>query len=694
MLNQKILYLAYASTIFVGAFLLFQVQPIIGKYILPWFGGSPSVWSVAMLFFMTVLLIGYAYAHALSRFSKRVQIIVHLALTAIALFGIWFTLHVWGSPLTPGREWIPAEGTPPALSVLRVLAVSIGIPYFLLSTTSSLFQSWWSRFPNASSPYSFYTLSNLASLLAVLSYPFLVEPNFSLLSQGILWSYGYFLYGALVLVGAFLFFRYGTGEVSVEAKTDGNTKEEPSRKTIRMWLGLSTLSAVVLLAVTNKITQSIATVPFLWLLPLSLYLLSYIIAFSGSRFYNRLLFSAGLLVLIFTTIAFGETGKINNFLLLTGLYSLVLFISCLVCHIELYENRPHSRYLTKFYLIISAGGVLGGIFVGLLAPVLFRGFWEVPLALLGSALLAFSLILRSDFEVTRFQRIAITGALIFVACFTAFKTANNMIEVDRNFYGLLSVYEAGLGKDSVGRFISNGKIVHGSQFLSVAKRKFPTSYYGENSGVGLAIIHHPKREKEEPLRVGVIGLGAGVLAAYGKTGDTFIFYEINRDVLRIAKEFFTFLSDSPAKVEIVLGDARLSLEKELGTGTSDGLDVLAVDAFSDDAIPVHLLTKEAFELYKKHLSVGGILAVHISNRHLDLYPVVLGLAEETGLRSERINSVPIDEKGVLKSEWVLLSLPETESIAFLAGVVPSPTDENIKPIVWTDNYSNLFKVLR
>jgi SAM-dependent methyltransferase len=687
----------YALTIVVSAFLLFQVQPVIAKIILPWFGGSAAVWTVCMLFFQMALLLGYLYAHALVRYLKpRTQMLVHAALLLVSALAL---------PIYPNASWKPLNGDEPTLRILGLLAMTVGLPYFLLSTTGPLLQAWYARRFRGAMPYRLYALSNAGSMVALLSYPVLFEPVFTTHQQAWMWSaaYGVFvvLCGGLALLAgpggapaAGAGRGHGPGEESAAEDTEA---VPPSAKKYLMWLMLPAVASLLLLAITNHLSQNVAAIPFLWVLPLSIYLLTFILCFEGSGWYRRnpyLQLLAVALGAMAYALSVDTTGSVP-IRVMVPLFTMGLFTCCMVCHGELARLKPDPRYLTHFYVMIAAGGALGGLLVGLLAPHLFNGIYEMPLGLVACAALVVW-VLRQDAELKWFQRwrqpAPIVAAVLTVALavFVGLQirdTVRGSREMVRNFYGALRVRDSGPATQlDATRTLTNGTINHGEQFLNPARRDQPTTYYGPDTGVGLAIR---EKGKAGAIRVGVIGLGTGTLAAYGRLGDYYRFYEINPLVLRLAHTEFTFLGDCKAKADIAMGDARLSLERE----SPENFDVLVVDAFSSDSIPVHLLTLEAMLLYFRHLRPDGVLAVHISNRYLDLEPVLAGEIRATGKLARVVDTEDDDTQDVFGATWVLITSPAS---GFHGEELTNSTAIESKRTVrlWTDDYSNLFRILK
>ena len=696
----------YGVMMFLSAFLLFLIQPLIGKYILPWFGGTPAVWTTCMLFFQALLLLGYSYAHALaSRWTVRLQAKIHLSIAALTVLAL---------PIIPSQSWKPLDGQSPSPRILGLLLVTIGAPYFLLSSTSPLLQSWFSKSRRGISPYRLYSLSNLGSLLAILCYPFLIEPSLSLSRQAAIWSWSYAGFVLLCVLLSWKMLRLSTSEDSnLDAVLLSATSDELAPTTRRriLWLALAACSCFMLLATTNQMCEDVAVVPMLWILPLALYLLSFIICFQHERLYWRPLFIPGLAAAIAWTcyVLYGNVFVPLRLQILS--YSLTLFASCMVCHGELVRTKPGPRHLTVFYLMVAGGGVIGGILVTLVAPHIFKGFWEYHVGLLLTVLLTLIALFRDSKGPLYRGKPLLVWAILYIAFLgLAFALVNqirlstqNTIETARNFFGVLRVLE--LNKDDPQEHrltLMHGRIEHGFQFFDKGKQYWPTSYYGPDSGVGLAITLHPGRGAtgypRQPLRLGVVGLGTGTLATYGMQGDYIRFYEINPDVLRLSNEYFTYRRNSSARIEVVLGDARISMERERKRGESQMFDVLAIDAFSSDAIPVHLLTRECLQTYLYHLKPDGILAVHISNRYFDLSPVVRNMAllnAEHGMQALWIDAAGNESQGTDATDWVLLTSneqflkdPDVEKCVHQWGD-PAP-----RALLWTDDYTNLFSLLR
>ncbi len=678
----------FATTVFLSAFLLFQIQPIVAKMILPWFGGSSSVWSVCLVFFQVELLLGYAYVHWLhEKVAARRQPLVHgaLLLLSVAMLPVSADPAWKGSTLAPG------------LSVLAVLAIAVGAPYLMLSTTGPLMQTWYARSsPSADTearPYRLYALSNLASMLALLSYPVLVEPLLPVGTQATLWSAAYVAFVATCLATAFVTRRRmatqptSTSAASQDRPAAPDTAPHPGWAERLIWIGLAATASMLLLAMTRHLTQDVAPVPFLWIAPLSIYLLSFILCFDAPRYYVRPVFLAAL-PLAFLAIDRVLDGGLEVPVLIT-LISVSLFVFCMVCHGELVRRKPPVRYLTLFYLMLSIGGALGGLLVGLVAPAIFTAYFELPIGLFLCAALVVAVLWR-DLRTT--WRVVLLIALLAYGWRLAeisLEYVQGYRKVVRNFYSQLRIDD--VTDDALGpkRKMLHGRINHGEQFMDVAYRKEPTAYYCEKSGIGRAI--RSLQQPGQPLKLGVVGLGAGTLTAYGRAGDEMRIYEINEQVLELARSEFTFLSDSAAHIVPVLGDGRLMLERD----PPQHFDLLAMDAFSGDSIPAHLLTLEAMKTDFAQLKPDGVLAVHITNRHLDLQPVLAAVAQQFGKAAWVYDIDPPDDDLYCRhSAWVLLMSPGLAAAlpASLRDGVPLQPRPGFKP--WTDSFSNLFSILK
>uniref|UniRef100_Q01NM5 Integral membrane protein-like protein n=1 Tax=Solibacter usitatus (strain Ellin6076) TaxID=234267 RepID=Q01NM5_SOLUE len=680
--------LFFALTISLSAFLLFEVQPVIAKMILPWFGGSSAVWSTCMLFFQMVLLLGYLYAHLLHRMAPRRQAIVHIGLLAAGILAL---------PIIPNAAWKHSGLGHPSLTILALLAVTVGMPYFLLASTSPLLQAWYSRNHKGGMPYRLFALSNAASLLALLTYPALIEPNLPSRIQGLIWSGAFVCFAILCSWTAW---RTSTERpVALADAIGGETgfAAPPSWTSRLLWLGLSGSASILLLAVTTHLTQDVAAIPFLWIIPLVVYLLSFIICFESPRLYHRALF-VPLLIVSLAFMAYRlwpEHGKMDLRLVI-ALLSAGLFVCCMVCHGELVRLKPHPRYLTGFYVTISCGGAAGGLFVGLLAPNVFHAYYEFPIGLALCALIAAIVFTRELWHAPHMWRstgivvlvVLLGGYFIFLRQIM-FQMVDGYLVVSRNFYGQLRVEDTGDPRldDDASRKLIHGIINHGQQMLRAEYRRNPVTYFCPQSGIGRGMTAQEGR----PRRIGILGLGCGTLAAYGRAGDTLRIYEINPEVLKIANRDFTYLKDTEARVEVAMGDGRLVLESE----PPQQFDMLVMDAFSGDSVPVHLITKEAFAIYFRHLKPDGILAVNISNTYLNLEPVM----ERAANAFHKLGLVyhwepPADDPMCFSCSWTLIMDPATadKHPELLKGAIVLHPKRPFR--IWTDEFSNMFSILK
>jgi SAM-dependent methyltransferase len=665
----------YACTIFLSAFLLFQVQPMIAKSLLPMFGGSAAVWTTCILFFQTTLLLGYLYSdRSIRLLAPKLQAGLHAALLAVSSVIL---------SMRPGIVRDITGGRFPIIRIVALLAVTVGLPYFLLSTTTPLIQSWYARGHKAVLPYRLFALSNLASILALFGYPVVVEPYLSLRRQFQVWSWAYFLFVLLCLFSAL---RSLKAEVRSEPASESfGLASAPDWDVKLTWMALAACASILLLAVTNHVTQNVAPVPLLWVVLLGGYLLSFALCFEGDHWADLrcwrwlvgpALGGLGLLLV---------KNQIGGLILTVAMFASALFVCCMFCHSELARLKPHSRFLTSFYLMVAMGGALGGIFVGLIAPMVFNAYFELPVGMIFCAIMALQVI-RNTHSFRHLARLVLVAFVGFVICIKFFAAASGTRIMTRNFYGSLSVQDEFPTFGPAFRVLNHGSVVHGVQFLSPQLRTRPTGYYGKESGISLAI----ENSRKSGMRVGIIGLGTGTLAIYGKQGDYYRFYEINDLVVKVAQTDFTFLRDSDAKVEIVIGDGRLALERE----PSQDFDLLAVDAFSGDSIPVHLLTKEAFAIYFRHLKPNGILAVHVSNRFLDIQSVVERLSAFLHKEAGVIHSYSNRDDRTIEAIWVLVADGRSLSDKLHTKSVSTPVAAKAGADIWTDDYSDLFRALK
>lgn len=679
----------HAATIALSAFLLFLLQPIAARQILPWFGGSAAVWTTCAVFFQLTLLAGYAYSDLLTRkLDARRQALVHAGLLVASLALL---------PIAIGEQFKPVDADNPIGRILLLLSATVGVPFLLLSTTGPLVQAWAARRRPDGNAYRLYALSNLGSMTALLAYPPLIEPLTTTRAQVTGWSVGYAAFVVFGVIAARLAARLPP--VSAERPGDAYATQPraPGIRDQALWAALSMLGSVLLLTVTAHITQNVASIPFLWIAPLTLYLLSFILCFDGRGWYwprSYTVASAVAAVAMLAAMSLSidpDTGwpvrGLPGISTAIPVYLTGLFVICMFCHGELARRRPPTSQLTRFYLMVALGGAAGGLLVGIAAPLLSPIDWELPVAL--ACVTALALSLGTD-RIRPVAAAAFCVALVGVGDRIK-QSRHETLESDRNFYGTLQVRQSGSDDDpQARRTLQHGVINHGEQFVAPERAREPTAYYGPESGIGRSLLAHQAAFADRPMRVGVVGLGVGTLAAYGRRGDTYRFYEINPLVERIARQHFSYLADSPATVETAFGDARLVLERE----PPHGFDVLAIDAFSSDAIPVHLLTLEAGRVYRRHVADDGVIAIHISNRYLDLSSVCLRIAQSLGWQALRIIDRPSGKPGLHPSDWVLI----TANAALLDRLRGGAADLRLPtagaPRAWTDDDHSLYEVLK
>jgi len=692
--SHRVVFFSFAVPIFLSAFLLFQVQPILGKYLLPLFGGSSAVWNTCLLFFQAVLLVGYFYAHVISRLRLKFQLSVHCLLVVLVLILMLFLKVCWGTAILPKPVVSLSFFNSPLVQILIVLGISVGLPFFLLSSTSILIQSWFSRMNKTKSPYSFYTVSNAASFLALLSYPVFFEPVLSMDQQAVTWFWIYGVFTLSIVCTIFIVQSKNPTHLNTGSLDFIKTKKKPGIKLFFYWISLSATASVLLLSVTSRITLDIAPVPFIWIITLSLYLLSFVISFADIRLNSQKLWLVSLIAALFAawfSLKFaGRFDVISNIII----HSFILFACCVFCHSKLFYLKPDARYLTSFYLSLAAGGVLGGLIVNIFAPVFFKGFWEYHSALIVCS----SAGIFSLFGKKIIQQYYIRFTAVLFLLFFSFLISMDLVSKIkasqgsfRNFYGFIQLEHFMVNNIPLTKLYHNS-ILHGIQAAAGPLKYKPTSYYTKNSGVGAAFLFHPNRKAKKNINAGVIGLGIGTLAAYGRSGDSIRFYEIDHDIIRLAchSRWFSYVKNSRAKIDIIPGDARLSLKNDISSKGTHLFDILAIDAFSGDSIPVHLLTKEAFELYFDHMKKDGILAIHISNRYIDFEPVVSAAAMHF-----KIGAIMVETKNnPHNSKWILLTKNDlflkNPEIKSLSRAVKNPQGTG----VWTDNHNSLMSILK
>jgi hypothetical protein len=683
---------AFGAATLIGAWLLFQVQPMVAKRILPWFGGGASVWTTAMLFFQVALLAGYAYAHLLVNRLRPVT----LAATHAAMLCVAVTLSLVVGIL-PADSWKPVGADRPLLHILTILIACVGVPYLCLAATSPLVQVWFARCNPGRSPYPLYALSNVGSLAALVTYPWLVETNLGVAAQGRAWAALFVPWAALLALCGWMARRAAPRESLSAPPPTAADSARPRALQMFFWIALAACPSVLLLAVTAYICQDVASTPLLWIAPLVVYLLSFILAFASAAWRPRDVWLPLMIVTSLAVMYSWHYAREFNFSWQLAINLALLLAACMTCHGELAAMQPAPRRLTSYYLAIAAGGALGGVLVGVVAPLVLGDNYEIQLGIIAVWLLVLAVMITDPASVLydgrSFSRLIAYLALLLAMMVGAGSYVSNIrteaVVIDRGFYGTLKVRDLSPGSEQFHRHtLVNGRIIHGAQFLAPQSRRIASQYYALASGVGQILSPHSPR----PRRIGVVGLGAGTLAAYAEQGDAFNFYELNPAVLRLAERYFSFLADARergAKVTCFLGDARLALERQ----KPKDFDVLALDAFTGDSVPAHLLTVEAFKLYLQHVAApDGVLAVHISNSHLNLASVVKGVAAKLELEASLVESMPDGSPEGSVALWALVTRPGSAAVmppdaVSLAKVVPGAS------VLWTDDFNSIVEVL-
>jgi hypothetical protein len=672
--------LPYAGTIFLSAFLLFLVQPIIAKQILPWFGGAATVWTTCLVFFQSILLAGYAYADATTRLGTRRQTLLHIALLVVSLASL---------PILASDAWKPGGEEEPITRILLLLAFTIGLPYFLLSTTTPLLQAWyWRRF-QVVVPYRLFALSNFASLLALLGFPVFFEPWFTLPQLGWAWSIVYALFVIICAMTGWMSMKaslvlQGTAQ-PLHGERATASAQAPTLFTQASWLALAAMGSVMLLAVTNHVTQNIASVPFMWVVPLSLYLITFVLCFDHPRWYVRPVFLVAALTLV-PAMAWRISSL--DLKLAVALYFGGLFVACMFCHGELARMKPDPKYLTRFYLMLSLGGALGAVLIAIVAPLALDGYIELNLVLVVLALLVTLRLPRGAYPLG----VIATVVTAYYAISGARDYTRDTRVMARDFYGVVRTRDREVNGVPY-RAMYHGGIIHGGQLLADKYRNTPSDYFGPGSGYG-RLFTALNATKPGKRRVGIIGLGAGVVAAYGRKGDEITFYEISQKVVDIERKEFTFLRDTPARTSVILGDGRLSLERE----APNRYDVLGIDAFAGDSVPMHLITREAMALYVRHLAPDGVIVFQATNRYIDMMPVVKRLATEFGMEAVLVSDSPDSQNGadywLSSTDQILVSRDRNLLAHPRIDEASSEIDDRPSLPTFTDAHHNLVRILK
>lgn len=729
--NEVILLLLYTTTIFLSSILLFIVQPMFGKMLLPYLGSSPNVWNTCMFFFQGVLLLGYLYAHVLTSFfgvSKQSKL--HIVLLIFTLFLL---------PVGIPACWVPPTNKNPIFDLIFLLTTTVGLPFFMLSVNAPMLQKWFSKTGHyySNDPYFLYVASNLGSMIALISYPFLIEPNLNLILQSDFWAVGFWILGGLVFVLASKLWKTTEQIGNASFSTDNSLPVEFSIK--YKWILLSFIPSSLLFGVTTFLSTDIATVPLLWIVPLTIYLLTFIIVFSKKPIFSHELITKAMPIMIVAVLFQMISAQIKDISLTILIHLLTFFISSMACHGELAKSRPSVKHLTEFYLWISVGGFLGGLFNALIAPIVFKTVIEYPLGIVLACLVMpktskednkssylldlvlpnFILLsififinilpglkitsafitnlflfgipaITSLFFIKRPIRFGLTIGVIFLACSFYVNLDEKNLYIERSFFGVNKVT---LSKDGKRHYLIHGHTKHGAQNLDSSIKNEPLTYYYKTGPIGQFFKENILLNSKS--NIGVIGLGAGTLITYGKEGQNWIFYEIDPIVVKIARnqKYFTFLQDSKIKNEVVLGDGRISIKK-----TQDHIfDLIVLDAFSSDSIPAHLLTKEAMQIYLQKLKNNGVLAFHISNKFLNLEPILSALAKDSNLIGLIQYDLNINEEESLKgkdgSVWVILSRENENLDNFLTNKKWKILNTSSVKL-WTDSFSNIFSVIR
>lgn len=686
--------LLFAATMGLAGFLLFQVQPMLAKYILPWFGGAATTWIVCMLFFQMALLAGYAYAYALT----RPMTVARQALAQIALLVLVLLLL----PITPADSWKPADASDPTWRIVALLAVTVGGPYLVLATTSPLITRWFASLDPKANPSQLFAVSNFGSFLGLLSYPFAFEGMMSTTMQTKVWSIAFVLYAALFAACARITWRARKSVIDESASMNGN---EPLASTrIMRWVGLSALASILLLATTNQITQWSAVIPFLWIAPLALYLLSFVLAFGRQQGGDVRWYAFAFLILAAIVLAAGRPDTPTRFAFDFLLHIAALFAGCMVCHVAVVRLQPQPSQLPAFYLALSVGGAIGGLLVALAAPLVFSDYREFPLALAATALLSAAILWRERFASSR-HWLAPAGVLAAIAFVVGggamlrreIGAAGDIVDRARNFYGVVTVLRDQMDEpDEASLVMRQAGVDQGSQYFKPERRMEPACAFNEDSGLGKALRDNARRRADPntPLKIGVVGLGAGMVAGLGKAGDVMRYYELNPAVLDLVNRHFTFVRDGKAKTDIVLGDGRLSLERELKANGPQKFDVLVINAFRGASPPMHLMTTEAFDAYLAHLAPDGILAVNFELDTFEIAPLHRGLAQHFNIGVRWLETSDSEESCDDGVSWALYTRDNAFwNVPEIRASISPWRDKSDSTLLWTDASSNLMSIV-
>ncbi len=669
--------------IFTSAFLIFFIQLLLAKHMLPQFGGSAFVWITSILFFQTGLLLGYFYAYLLAKLpSKRLQAFIHFGLLLASLYFIPIQLDGF---VINNQQW-------PPISVWQLLCSISLLPFIVISASSPLLQHWYCQIKESEFPYYFYSISNTGSLLGLLGYPFLIEPFIGLHQQAQLWTLMYLCYCFICLICMVHLLRIK--KTPMYAKVPFNITIIKANQ----WLFLSFISSALLLAVTQFLTQNVINLPLMWVIPLGLYLISFIVTFSKTTGYDRHFWFSAFLIFLTLTLWLIYMESLSGYDVVIVLLGL-LYSACMICHGELILRKPSLRSLTTFYLFISLGGVLGSLFVNLVAYVLLGKWWDfyIPLLLLTIMVVTISYQKYRAKQLTWETEVLTSTCLIIIVGLTIVCIIQPKTEVlteKRSLYGFIRIFDHLPNKKYAYREMRHGQITHGVQALATDKQMIPTTYYGEKSGVKLS-IEYLRQHKKEPLNIAVIGLGVGTIASLGAKGDNIDFYELDENVKDFAYQYFTYLKSSPANIKVILGDARLSMVKAQFSPTFKHYDLIVADAFNGDAIPFHLLTHEAIQLYQHLLTKDGIIALHTTNTYLSFYPLTFNLAKDQNLQHIWVQTLGQPLKLNYTNYWALLSQDPVLTAWMKQQSGIKIVDFTPKSdILWTDDFNSILPLLR
>ena len=691
-MSIRLLYLLFAASTFVSSFLLFQVQPLVGKHIVPWYGGSAMVWVTAMLFFMVALAMGYLYALVVSRIALRLGAMVHIGLLIGVLCLVYWHSRLWPSAITPPVTVLESIATTPTLTVFLLLTLMIGAPFVVLSATSTLMQYWYAKLAERE-PFTLYSISNIGSLCGLLSYPFVFEPWLATNAQGSLWTYGFVIAAALLLLVCGLVYTRASSMIHVPQPVD--LRHGVPLRIFLAWMLVAAIPVFALLGGTSFMSSDIAPVPFVWVGQLVLYLVSFIYSFQPRFKIPRVLNPVLVLLVGSVCIALLAATEVHVFIMVAMIHVLI-FVVAHWCHEHLYRTRPAVVALPWFYVALSFGGIVGSVAYSIASIWIFTVPVELLVLIIGTSLVAgYSILVSARLFARSWYRIVargcigiLCGAVLVGAYHYGVQFKEGLLAEERNFFGYKAVTEHERGSYTV-RSLRHGLTNHGNQpLIEGSLAVVPGTYYSRTSGVGRVIT---QLEAKSSMRVLVAGLGVGSVAAYCRPQDTFTFFEIDDEVVRLAEEHFTLLASCP-QARVQVGDARLLATAERETMT-EPYDVLVIDTYADDMVPMHMLTREAFLVYQDLIAADGYIAVHISSRYLDLAPVLTAIANDADLVAlEYFDDVPEYDYDS-ESQWVILSAKNNLSWRRLGGA-PTYLNQLESGPLWTDTYSALLPIVQ